>query len=381
MDKLLLSALLELGYNKLMDILRGIGRLLLSLAVALMLTAWISAGVLQATLFNRAAVPNWLRESGVYGNAINTAFQVQEPANDGDTQAFATKDDLKNALLATFTPSYIQQQSENALGSIYDWIEGKAQTISFTIPIEQKQAEFKTNFTKQIEAKLTSLPPCPTRVNPSPTNPTCIPQGMSAADLATRLTPQITTEGGAFLDKPITASGLNLNTNATWVPAAYASTKLLTFVLPFAIILAAAMYVFISDPKLKGLSTISRRIALNGLLLVIGGIVIAQVGRTYDFNSLLNDSTMGAIINPLLHQVAPAIGQTLAVMGGAVMAVGGISWGIAFYLRRRQQSVGPRSGKPQKLPAPPAPTQAQQEEQPPAQTKPPVAPPRPPSVV
>lgn len=381
----LLSAPDELRYNKPMNILRGTGRLVLSLAVAMMLTAWIGAGVLQATVFNREAVQGWLRESGAYGSVVNSFVQLR----DDQPHPLLQLQNIKTALNETFPATYVQQQSEKAINATYDWIEGKEPTIAFIIPVNEKQETFKANMIKQVEAKLATLPPCPTRVNPNPENPTCIPQGMNAADFAARLTPDLITEGGKFLDKPITPQlvGQNIDLgkgSSAWLPQAYSTTKLLTIILPIGILLAAAAYVFLSEPRLKGLSTISRRIALNGLLLLAGGVIMAQLGSNYDFNGLLQDSDMGAIINPLFHQVVPSIGRTLAAMGGAVMAVGGISWVVALYLRRRQQPSTPRFEKQHEihdLPAPPTPGK-QLNDKPTASGKlPPTAPPRPPSVV
>jgi hypothetical protein len=364
-----------------MNILRGTGRWLLSLAVAMMLTAWIGLCVMQATVLNRTAVQGWLRDSGTYQNVLNTVVTLNDQEGT-QSDSIATVDDFNKALAATFPPSYIQQQSENGLNAAYDWVEGKEKTINVTIPINEKQAEFKANAVKIIETKLAALPPCPTRVNPNPENPTCIPQGMSATDLAARLTPELTTEEGKFLDKPLTAKELGLQdapAKAAWVPATYANIKWLVIALPVGILLAAAGFVLLSDDRLKGLRTVSRRIALNGLFLLIGGVVLWQVGGSFSISNLLNDTEMGTLINPLFQQIVPALGRTLTALGGAVTVVGGIAWGVGFYLSRRQQPTITRSDQAKDLPKP---AEAPKPVAPKKDTKqPPTGPPRPPSVV
>jgi hypothetical protein len=336
-----------------MHILRGVVRWFLSLAIAAMLTAWISLGVLQQTLLNRTTVTGWLRDSGVYQKVIDN-FKLDSPS-----QSFITSEELTSALKSTFSPAYLQQQSEVAINSTYDWVEGKSPNISFTIHIEQKRAEFSANLAKIIETRLAALPQCKTRVNPDVNNPTCIPQGMAAADLAKQFT-QLD-DSSDFLSKPLTANNLNAslqdkNAPATnWIPPVASSIGWAEIVLPFAIIACAVGFVFLSDNKLKGWSVVSRRVFINGLLLTIVGVVVWQVGGSFKASNLMAHSGVGTIIDPLFQKIIPALASALAVMASGVMIVGGISWGASLYIRHNQKPKVAQYEPPHDLPEPPMP--------------------------
>jgi ABC-type sugar transport system permease subunit len=338
-----------------MSILRGIVRWFLSLAIAAMLTAGISFGVLHATVLNRTTTTGWLRDSGVYQKVLGM-IQLQDTG-----QSVITKTELQTALNNTFPPPYLQQETEVVINATYDWVEGKTPKISFSIPVDQKRAEFSANLATLLQARLATLPQCKTRINPDVNNPTCIPQGMSAADLSKQLT-QLD-DGSDFLNKPLTADSFSGSFAAqntlptTWVPATVANIDWLLIALPIGIVVFAVGYIFLSDDKLKGWGIISRRIFINGLLLTIVGVLVWQMSGSFKLSNILNMSEASAIIDPLFQKVVPALGSALAVMSAGVMVVGGVSWGTTLYLRHRNKGhQKPKTYEPPRdLPAPPMP--------------------------
>lgn len=318
--------------------MRGAGRWLLSFAIIVMLSAWIGAAVAQTTIFNKQAVKDWLASSGTYDTALRSFFTLE------NSQGVATKEDFQTTFDATFPPSYIKQQTETALDATYDWIDGKKQTVDFSIPIQEKRDDFSNNLRKQIEPRIAALPQCPTRANPTADNPTCIPQGMKANELTDQLLRL--SDDNDFLRQPITAntvaqSGQQLP-SLSYLPMLSDLTGWLALTLPLAILLCATGYVLLSDNKLRGLGIISRRVFIHGLIFTVLGGLLWWFSRTLDLAATAQApdiqqlTVIKNVVNPVFRIALPSIGHGLMFFGGSVAGVGGIAWLISFIIRRRR---------------------------------------------
>ncbi|HKX73698.1 MAG TPA: hypothetical protein VJM32_06775 [Candidatus Saccharimonadales bacterium] len=348
-----------------MNILRGLSRWLLAIAVGLVLAAWVSVSVLQATLLNRDTVKGWLATSGAYDDGLKP-FAIIE-----SNQGLATSQDMQAALEQTFPANYLKTQTERAIDATFDWIEGKKTSITFSIPVQERREEFRNNLVLIVTPRLAQLPACPTRVNPNTSNPTCIPQGMSAASFADQSLQLV--EGSGFLDGPLTQNtlkevGIELP-EMPYLPAAASAMRTASVVLPILAVLMGIGYVLLCDSKLKGLSVIGRRVFFQGLLITIGGGLLWFFGAKLDLSAAAQagDAQQAAmvvnIINPLVQTVFPGVGLAFAMFGGMITAVGGATWLAGFFARRKYTKVTPFTPGPK---PPAAPTQPPSPEQPPA---------------
>jgi hypothetical protein len=363
-----------------MGFLRGAGRWLLSLLVAAMVTAWIGASVMQATLLNRQVVKSWLASSGMYDKALRSLFNLES------NQDVATKEDMQNAFDTTFPPNYIKQQTETVLDATYDWIDGKKPNISFSIPIKDKRDEFTANLIKQVQPRIAALPQCPSHSSPNTTKPTCIPQGTKADDFTKQLL-NISSDD-SFLAQPITPQSLvQSGQQVPNIPALpmYASyIRTLTLALPAGILLCAAAYVLLTDSKLKGLAIISRRTFFHALLIAVAGGLLWWFGSSLDLGAASQGADLQQILviknilNPVLRDVLPDVGRTIILYSGIVAAAGGIGWLASFIARRQLVRVTQFSPKPISTPAPApiTPTPKALPQPTPVQKKPPTQPPR-----
>jgi hypothetical protein len=336
----LLSATV-LRYNTCMNFLRGLGRWLVSLAIGLLLAGWITSAVMQASLLNRDTVKGWLATSGVYDNALKSFFTLES------NQGLATSADIQKAFDATFPPSYVKQQTEVALDATYDWIDGKKTGVSFSIPVKDRREAFRANLIKQIEPRVAALPACPTRVNPSVTNPTCIPQGMNASDFTTQSL-RLNDESD-FLNAPITPQSLSMSgvqpPNLSQLPAIASAVRTAVFALPAAVIVLGICYVLLSDSKLRGLGVVGRRVFWQGLLVLTGGMIIwfgstsiNLVGAT-EGGDAQQMAIAQNILNPIVRTILPDAGRLFALFGGIVAAAGGAAWLASFIIRRKYTHV------------------------------------------
>jgi hypothetical protein len=330
-----------LRYNTNMGFLRGLGRWLISLGIGLLLAAWITGSVLQASVLNRDMVKHWLATSGVYDNALKSFFMLET------NQGLATGEDIQKAFDATFPPSYLRQQTETVLDATYDWIDGKSSNISFTIAIKDKREAFRDNLIKQVEPRVAALPACPTRINPNTNNPTCIPQGVNARDFAAQIL-QLDDDSD-FLNVPITPQSLAGSgfqaPEVPQLPGIVGAVRSSLLVLPIVLLVFGAFYVLLSDSKLRGLGIIGRRVFFQGLLVVAGGVLVWTAGPTIDIAAATqgNDTQQLAlaqnIINPVVRTILPDVGRLFALFGGIVTAAGGAAWLVAFIIRRKYAHI------------------------------------------
>ncbi len=322
--------------------MRGAGRWMLSFLVALFLSLWLGVATLQMTILNRHMVEGWLQGSGLYQNLIDS-LPMEVPG--ATEKSFIAASDIKEALATTFTPSFLQTQSETVLNSTYDWLEGKQPKITFSIPINQKKAEFAANLAQQLEPKIAALPQCTTRLAPSTDQPTCLPKGMSAASYAAELSNLVDSDGQDFLNKPITQDDLgNGQSRAlSWLPAVVPNVDWMVVALPLLAFAAAAGYVLLSEDKMKGLATIGRRTFFHGLVVCILGGAIWFFGQSVQIDSLIpaavgseaEQTLVKNLIEPIVHRVAQDVGQVLTLLSGSIALVGAATWLTGHVIRRR----------------------------------------------
>jgi hypothetical protein len=326
-----------------MNILRGISRWFLAIIISLSLAVWFTVSVLLSTVFDADALKGWTASSGIYDKVLGQAITVSA------SQGAASKEDLQKALDATFTPGYLKQNSELMFDATYDWINGKAQNIEFTIPVKEKRAEYSANLQKILEAKFAGLPQCATRIPPNAENPTCIPQGLTAQKLAQQAS-QIP-ESSDFLRESFTPESFNKQfvniPEFPSLPQIVSNMRTLSVVLPIVIVVCAGLYVLASDSKLRGLSRVGRQICLQGMVFTALGGLLWYLGPTADISALQNvDASQSSLINPLFQKAIADVGRVIMLFGSPVAAIGGAAWLTAFVIRRKQSQQPPATYKP-----------------------------------
>lgn len=330
-----------------MNILRGVSRWLLAAIISLSLAAWFTVGVLLSTVFDANALKGWAASSGIYDKVLSQAITVSAG------QGAASKEDLQKALDATFTPGYLKQNSELMFDATYDWINGKAQNIEFTIPVKEKRAEYSANLQKILEAKFAGLPQCATRIPPSAENPTCIPQGLTAQKLAQQAS-QIP-ESSDFLRESFTPESFNKQfvniPEFPSLPQVVSTMRTLSVVLPIVVVLCAGLYVLVSDGKLRGLGRVGRQICLQGAIFTVLGGIMWYFGPTADISAVQNvDANQFSLINPLFQKAIADVGRVIVLFGSPVAVIGGGAWLAAFLIRRKQSQQPPTYKPPATLP-------------------------------
>lgn len=321
---------------------------------------------LQATVLNRTVVKSWLATSGVYNQALGNLVRVST----NNSSDLVTNVVTQNALNQTFPASYIQQHTNKVIDATYDWLEGKTDKISFTVPVQEKAAEFNHNLAMQLEPILAKLPPCGTFTAQNTNSVTCLPKGVSAADYAAQLTQPA--NSGDFLNAPLTQDNVGKSTpQYAAFPTAAQWGHTLFWALPIVWAVCGALYVLMSQDKLRGLGRVGRQTAINAGITLAGGLLLWYASTSIDLTAALGQSDaeqtaiVKSVVNPLARTILPDVSKALSMFSAAAFALGGALWLGAYLWRRHivkepvQPDIPPAALEEVQLPKPASAPRAQ----------------------
>ena len=341
-----------------MNIALGTVRWLLALIIGITASLWVILGTVNITVANRGVTKQWLESGGIYNNALTNVLQV---SSDSQAQtSVITPDALRQALAQTFDAAYLRQSTNTVIDSIYDWFEGKTQTITFTIAVQEKSEVFRSHLNGLIAPQLEALPVCASKVTSDTNQLTCLPIGVNAADYAAQLTKP--SSDNTFLSAPFTEQTFGQGfSNLGWLPTAYSWLRISFWALPLCIFGLAALYVLASPNKLTGISRVGRQLTINAAITLVTGAFLWMASGAVDLSQAVEGADpeqtkiIGALVNPLVRTVLPDIGRALTFCSAALALVGVLLWLGVFLWRKRPQKtvVMPPTPAP-KLPLPTA---------------------------
>ena len=354
-----------------MNILRT---LLIGLATFIYVTA-LSGEVylltLQTTVMDRAVVKGWLSDSKIYDGKLVSAFTQTATAEDqkGSDQAQsaikASPEAVKTALSTTFTPNFIQTQSETVIDNAYDWVEGKTPTFAFSIPVDQKRDMLIQQLTKAMEPQIAALPVCQSA--PTADN-VCRPPQLTVEQFSSQLVNE-NLKGSDTFTKPITEKSSAKDSQQptaqppksplTQLPTLYSLIHTLLIVFPVAILVSIGAIVLAAQrgQRLRTFTRLSRRIFFGMIftfIIALIGLAIAH-GNDFGISGMIGQqaSEAAAILVPLVQLVVASIMSRLALLSGIVCVVSLSTWiGLHIWQKRLQQPETPQIVEPPQ-PTPP----------------------------
>lgn len=327
-----------------MNIWRRFGLGLVTFVCALSVSALIGLLTMQQTLFNRDVVKGWLRTSGVYAKAVDALAQSPQ-GNGGQIGGLLSAKDTSQALKQTFTPGYVQQQTETVLDKAYDWVDGKSDSITFSLPINEKRDELIANLAKVILPHAAALPLCNRLSAFSPDMVNCRPSIVSADEFARTLAAQ-GVGGSPFLSQPLTQDTIAQTTaGSTQSPPAAATTQIPTLagwnrslmvILPIIIALCLPATFLLAYDKLRAFRHLSRRIFWGSALTTGAGLLLLAFGPRLDVSMFSQAGAALGLFVDVLHVALPSIGGMLGLYGGIAAFISGSGWIACVVLIRRQ---------------------------------------------
>lgn len=371
-----------------MNIFRNILIGLASLIFIIAVTGFVYLFTIQTTIMDRAVVKSWLSESKIYdGRLIGALVQAtnagggqnnvpQPPAN----ALSPTPEALRTALNATFTPEYTQTQIEGVVNNAYDWIDGTSPEFSFSIPIDQKRDTLIAELSKALQPQIAALPVCQTiQITQASI---CRPSNISVEQMASQLTSESIKESNVFAE-PITNESFSSatqaadqqpqQTNLTHLPEINKNIDILLLVLPAAIIVSLTIIILASvrGTRMARAARLSRRVFFSMLFIFLPTAIVVWLAKDNDFGlSRVFAAETGQLMVPLIKTITVGVLSQLALVTGAIGALGAVSWIIL--------SIIGRGDKPQPiLVTPPIQQTTQQPVTPPQQPQQPITIPQP----
>lgn len=357
--------------------------LLAGLLPVLLFTLAIDAGIIRSA-GSSAPIKKILADSKIYDSIVPSLLdQAKTTGGDQGGGVSLTNPSVKKIAENTFTPQFLQANTEKVLDSIYVWLDGKSSIPDFRIDLSSLKTTFANEAAKEAEAKAATLPACPPGLSGNSDSfevfsATCLPKGLTPTSVATNVRSGISS-GQGFLENPVitadTIKGTNSNQSVFAdqlknVPKTYQNVKKTLAILAILSLLTTAAIVFLSSSRAKGL----RRVGV--ILLIIGIFMLVFAwGLNYGVNQKalpklsLDNKVLQDRLKTLAADIVQSIDKTYWTVGGVYAGLGALAIGGSMFIRRRG---GPPAAKQAShLPPEPVAHQAPQPETPaPAAPKP-----------
>jgi hypothetical protein len=295
-----------------------------------------------------APVEKILADSGIYDTVLTGLLDQSKAVSDSDGSVSLNDPVIKSAAEKTFTPAFIQENTEKVINSVYRWLDGNGTQPDFQIDLSTVKETFADNVASALQTKLAALPVC--TVTPSSfdaLSATCLPKGLDAATAAAKVRNDLS-GGKGFLDHPVinassiknsdSGSGKNIfQDKLSKAPDAYKAGKNAPYVLGALAILFAIFIIFLSPTKRKGLRRAGVTLVFVGaVMLGMGfGINWAAAHKTPDIK--LSNVVLESKVKDLVVIIGKKIGSNYQQFGaGYIIVGGGLILGTIFINRNKK---------------------------------------------
>ena len=323
-----------------MNVLKSLLVWLLRVVCVLSISALVYLTVLSLTLLDRNDVKEWLHASGAYNSSlIETLFTAQpaETTAPPADQAFVTNEAVKNAMVHTFTPDFIQSGFGAVIDASYDWLEGKRTTFTFSVPLQAKRETFIAALIKEVEPHVAALPAC-----------SSVQQGLCRPDSlpASSFTQQIVTDSlgsSDFLTTPLTeatfsSAASQSSTDLSRLPQLRSGLTMLLYALPaiFGLCVLGGALLSGRGNRLQFFIKITRAVFSNMILSVgVAGLVLAvSYTQGLPLQQLLDPSNpLTPLLGRFLTHMILDIAWTLLFVAGSTLLLSAVIWIILVQIR------------------------------------------------
>jgi len=347
-----------------MNILRKLGAGLCAtiLSVSLLGVAWSNVGI--STIHNRGSVKGWLDKSGFYTKVVNVALEkIKAPAEgkQADNQAgdLPINDPAVQAIAkGVLTPEFLKTNVEKVLDGSYNWLDGSAKNLSFSLDLTNAKQQLATGLGGYATTKAAALKTCVTNElidDFDAFSSTCRPKGLSAEAVGQKLTDDLLT-GDQFLPNPVLtekdikikgSDGSEMPIDGTKqadiVRKSYSFSGYVPYILGIVALLTALGVIFISRDRLKGVRRVGVVLLVNGMLLLLTCVALVQLPSVAE-EKLSQNTAVGSVAqNNLISDVAKVIFkniQNVLVIYTAVFIGLGIIAIVASGLLKKRRDKG-----------------------------------------
>jgi len=339
---------------------------------------WFLSSILVLLLFSLAVdvgfirivgqpqdVENILDKSGVYSSVVPGLLEEAKTINANNEQIPLTDPIVKAAATSTLTPQFLRTNVNQALGSIYQWLDGTTNQPKFNINLNDVKTQLADKVAAGAKQRATALPVCttlPVSSSFDAFNATCLPRGVTADQVAVQVRSDIL-GGQGFLDNTnIQASDVKTSGSKQSVfdgslkklPSYFKQFKRSPFILLALSVVIALVTAYIYRPKLRGLRHIGFILGGTGIFVILFGLGVNEaVSNKITPHINLSNSVFQVSLRAVIRDLAHDLRSSYILIGVIYLAIGAIAVGAAYYLQKRQPAA--QTAPPEPAEAKPAP--------------------------
>lgn len=338
-----------------------IGVLALLLSATLLGTVWSAVG--QATIRDRTVVKGWFEKSNFYNQIVDVVLEkAKDSGKNSATGSLSINDPQIQAVAKqAFTPDFLKRSIEGALDGGYNWLDGSAQDLNFSIDLTGPKQQLVAGLGAYVKDRAAKLPVCAAGDVTSDFdsfNATCRPAALSAEEAGKQTEAQLLKQD--FLKDPVlTANSFKVKDSngveqpitkdekAEVVRSVYQRSSSLPYILMATALVVSLGIVFISSEKWKGVRRVGYVFASNSIVLTVTYILLG-VGLGTATKKLATSSAETPKQNQLAADFAAAVVNNIrGVLGlyAAIFIVIGVSCYVATHTLKKRQVPGQEIAK------------------------------------
>ena len=327
---------------------------------------WSLSSVLALALFGLAldtgflriagqpkTIENILDRSGVYGSVVPGLLEEAKTINSPSGEIPLTNPIVQSAATTTLSPQFLRTNINQALDSIYLWLNGKTAKPKFTINLDSVKADFADKVAAGAKERAKSLPPCTSL--PTSTvdafNATCLPYGVTPDQVAMQVHESILGGKGFLENTNIQANDIKtknsnqsvFDTSLKTLPSSYRKFKISPYILlGLVIVLTAASY-FIYQPRMVGLRHLGFIFGGTGIFVMLLGLGVNEaVGNKILPHVSLQNRVLETDLRALIQDFVQNLRDSYLWIGLIYLLFGSAAFGVYYYLQRKN----PEPAKP-----------------------------------
>lgn len=329
-----------------MNILRKMLVFLLATLLPLFLF-WlaISTGIIKIA-GSSEDIKKTLADSNIYSSIIPNVLDQAKTSGEGSSEISLKDPTIKAVAEKTFTPQYLQENTEKVLDSVFLWLEGNSPRPDFRIDLSELKTTFATEAAKAAQERAATLPACPAGLSGSTDNfdpfaATCLPRGLTPALAADEVKNSLSSGEGFLEDPVITADTLKesgsdqslFDNQLKDAPDIYQKAKMAPLILAILSLLAIAGIVFLSSSRRAGL----RRAGISLLTVGVALLVFAWV-LNYAVNQKilpkLEDKPLHQNVKTLATDITGKLDKIYYTLGGVYAGLGIAAIAVPMFIHR-----------------------------------------------
>ncbi|HEX6258737.1 MAG TPA: hypothetical protein VFZ48_04620 [Candidatus Saccharimonadales bacterium] len=262
---------------------------------------------LQTTVLQRQNVKEWLVKGDAYTHISNGVITHAATGNSGvaiTQQQKALPPAVQRALTTTFSPEYLQRNTEQALDGFYDWLEGKRPSPESLVTLGERQQDFATNLSRELQKNMNS-------------------------DAAKAAAQAQTNQLAPLFNQTLAVPALQGATESPQIAQLPALLAVLPSALVVLLVVAVSMAILAvvsQQDRQQATKQLATRLVISMSITFAAGLGLAAVGTLLDLQIeaffTTGASVADALLAPLVDYALPAIGGQLMVCSGSVIALG-----------------------------------------------------------